>query len=66
MAVSIPGEEYSNIFKYTYVRNIIFGSTCQKNEYFGGYEEIVDFFFFWGGGVGVTKLDYFGGSFLYI
>ena len=28
------------------------------------YEEIVDIFFFGGGGI--TKIDYFGGSFLYI
>ena len=37
-------------------------------------EEIVDFllffffffFFFFGGGGGITKLDYFGGSFIYV
>ena len=33
----------------------------KKNEYCLGCEEIVEFFFLWGGG-GITKLDYFGGS----
>ena len=35
-----------------------------KNEYFLGFDEVVDIFFWGGEGGGITKLDYFlgGGS----
>ena len=36
--------------------NIFWG--FQKNEYFLGYEDFVDIFFFLGGGGVITKLDY--------
>ena len=49
-----------HILGFKILNHTVFGG-FKKNEYFLGYEDIVDiFFFFFGGGGGgiITKLDY--------